>query len=149
MDANYLATFDTDGQHDAADLARMFETLRKEKADYVLGSRFLGEARGIPWGRRWVLKAGVLFTWVFSGVRLTDAHNGIRVMTKRGSHAIQITMNRMEHASELVDQISNSGLRFVEAPVQIRYTPETIDKGQRSSASVRMAIKLTLEKIFK
>jgi glycosyltransferase involved in cell wall biosynthesis len=145
--AEYLATFDADGQHDPEDLQRMLSRLVEEQADYALGSRFLGEAQGLPASRRIVLGLGIVFTRVVSGVQLSDVHNGLRVMTRRGAERLRITMNRMEHASEMIDQVSKSGLKFIEVPVTIRYTPDSLRKGQKSSASFKLGLKVLLEKM--
>ena len=136
--AEYIITFDADGQHCASDIPVLIQHLTAEGADFVLGSRFLGKAEGIPWSRKLMLRMAVLFTRVFSGVALTDAHNGLRAMTRRGAQQVHITMNRMEHASEIIDQIARSGLKYVEAPVTIRYTPESLTKGQKTSAALRL-----------
>jgi glycosyltransferase involved in cell wall biosynthesis len=145
--AEYVVTFDADGQHEPDDAIKLLTALAANKADFALGSRFAGGAPGIPWTRRLVLRVAVLFTRLFSGMAVTDTHNGIRAMTKRGAQQIHITMNRMEHASEILDQIARSGLPFVEVPVNIAYTDESLRKGQKSSAAFTIAIKLLLEKL--
>ncbi len=147
--AEYIITFDADGQHGTADLPLLIEQLTAAGADFALGSRFLGKAQGIPWSRKLMLRMAVLFTRVFSGVALTDAHNGLRAMTRRGARQVHITMNRMEHASEIIDQIARSGLRYVEAPVTIRYTADSLAKGQKTSAALGLGIKLLLERIIR
>lgn len=144
---DYLITFDADGQHQAQDIPLLLESLRTQLADFALGSRFLGKAPGIPWTRRFTLRLAVWFTRLFSGVSVTDTHNGIRAMTRRGAERLQITMNRMEHASEIIDQIARSGLRYVEVPVTISYTRHSLVKGQRSSAALRMAARLIAERM--
>jgi polyprenyl-phospho-N-acetylgalactosaminyl synthase len=147
--AEYIITFDADGQHCVSDLPRLIEPLTAAGADFALGSRFLGTAQGIPWSRKVILRMAVLFTRVFSGISLTDAHNGLRAMTRRGAQQIHITMNRMEHASEIIDQVARSGLNYVEVPVTIRYTAESLAKGQKTSAALRLGIKLLLEKVIR
>jgi glycosyltransferase involved in cell wall biosynthesis len=147
--AEYVATFDADGQHDPGDLVRMLEQLRQTGADYVLGSRFLGRAEGIPFTRKLMLKAAVWYTRLISGIRVTDTHNGIRMMTRRGAERIHITMNRMEHASEIIDQIARSGFRFVEVPVTIRYSDASLAKGQKTSAAFRMGLRIIAEKVMR
>jgi polyprenyl-phospho-N-acetylgalactosaminyl synthase len=149
QDAEYVVTFDADGQHDPADIRTMLDALHANAADYALGSRFLGAATGIPFFRRLVLRAAVLFTRILSGVSLTDAHNGIRLMSRKGAERIQLTLNRMEHASEIVEQIAASGLKYVEVPVHIKYTADSLAKGQKSSAAVVLAIKLLIEKVVR
>ncbi len=146
---DYIITFDADGQHCTSDLPTLIEPLTAADADFALGSRFLGKAQGIPWSRKLVLRMAVLFTRVSSGVALTDAHNGLRAMTRRGAQHLHITMNRMEHASEILDQIVRCGLKYVEVPVTIRYTADSLAKGQKTSAALRLGIKLLLEKVIR
>lgn len=145
--ATHIVTFDADGQHRAEDVPRLLEALSATGADYALGSRFLGQAQGIPRSRRVVLRLAVLFTRLFSGIRLTDTHNGLRAMTRRGAERLRLTLNRMEHASELIDQVARSGLKYVEVPVQIRYTADSLQKGQKTSAAIKLALRLLLEKV--
>jgi glycosyltransferase involved in cell wall biosynthesis len=147
--AEYIITFDADGQHCTSDIPLLIERLIAAGADFALGSRFLGKAQGIPWSRKLMLRLAVLFTRVVSGVALTDAHNGLRAMTRRGAQQVQLTMNRMEHASEIIDQIARSGLKYVEVPVTIRYTADSLAKGQKSSDALRLGLKLLLEKAIR
>jgi polyprenyl-phospho-N-acetylgalactosaminyl synthase len=116
----------------------MLETLRREPLDIVLGSRFSGEARGLPLSRRLVLKAAVLFTNLTTGVRLTDAHNGLRVMTAEAARRLDLRQDDMAHASELVAQVGRLGLRFKEVPVTILYSDYSVQKGQRLSSGFRI-----------
>ena len=145
--ALFVATFDADGQHEPRDLLRMYNRLVEEGADYALGSRFLGRTENMPWSRWLMLKAAVWFTRLMSGIWVTDTHNGIRMMTRRGAERIHITLNRMEHASEILDQIARSGYRYIEVPVTIRYSVESLAKGQKTTAAVRLAAKLFAERL--
>src|SRR5262249_57296657 len=95
--------------------------LAEEQADCALGSRFLGRSPNLPPLRRLLLKAATLFTRLTTGLALTDTHNGLRAMTRRGAAALRLRQNRMAHASELLAQIGDSGLRYVEQPVTIEY----------------------------
>jgi len=147
--AEFVVTFDADGQHDPRQIADLLDPLRKRKAEVALGSRFLGRAEGIPWTRRLVLKAGVCFTRLVSRIRVTDAHNGLRAMTKQAAGHIHLMQNRMAHASEILDQIKRARLRFVEVPVTIRYTPETLAKGQSSLQAVKIASEFVLGRMIK
>jgi glycosyltransferase involved in cell wall biosynthesis len=145
--AQYIVTFDADGQHRPEDLEALVAALQTRRADFALGSRFLGSAEGIPASRRVLLKLAVLFTRVLSGVTLTDTHNGLRAMTRYGAEHINIRFNRMEHASEIIDQIAASGLRYVEVPVMVRYTADSLSKGQRTSAALGLGVRLLLDKV--
>lgn len=142
--ARYIVTFDGDGQHDVADIARLLEALKEDRADVVLGSRFLGTTDHIPWLRRLVLRLAVAFTRVSSGADLTDTHNGLRAFTRSAASKIDIRLDRMAHASELLDQIVRHSLRYIEVPVHIRYTPYSRRKGQSSMAAWRIIVEYVL-----
>lgn len=147
--AEYVATFDADGQHMASDLRLLYDALRLKGVDVALGSRFLGRAEGIPLLRRWMLRAAVVFTGLLSGLFLTDAHNGLRLFTRRAAGRLRITMNRMEHASEVIEQIAAAGLTYTEVPVTIRYTAASLAKGQGTLAAGRLGFNLLVEKLVR
>lgn len=136
--ADCVATFDADGQHGVEDLAAMLETLRREPLDIVLGSRFAGQAPGMSSLRRLVLKAAVVFTNLTTGVRLTDAHNGLRVMTAGAARRLELHQDQMAHASEFISQIGRLGLRYREVPVTITYSDYSVQKGQRLTNGFRI-----------
>ena len=140
--AEVLVTFDADGQHRVADIRRLVEALARERADFALGSRFLGEAQDLPPLRRLILRAATVFTRLTTGLRLTDSHNGLRALTRRGAAAIRLRQNRMAHASEILAEIARSRLPYVEVPVSIEYTAYSLAKGQRLSDSVLILLDL-------
>jgi len=71
-------------------------------------------------------------------VSLTDAHNGFRGFSRRAAEQIDIKLDRMAHASELIDLIVRSGLPYREAPVKVHYTPYSLNKGQSSRGALRI-----------
>ena len=140
--ADVIVTFDADGQHRPADIAPLIAALAANKADYALGSRFLGGAVNLPRKRRLMLAAATWFTRLTTGLDLTDTHNGLRAMTRRGASRIRLKQNRMAHASEILHQIAQSGLAYVEVPVTIEYSAYSLAKGQRVSEWVAILIDL-------
>ena len=148
QNAQYIVTFDADGQHDINDLPAMLDPILTGRAAFTLGSRFLGNSSEVPAFRKLILKAAVLFTRLFSQVQLTDAHNGFRVMNAESAQHIDIQLDRMAHASEIIDQLCHSGLPFEEVPITIRYTEYTLAKGQRSSNAIRVAADYLFNKLF-
>src|SRR5436305_807776 len=140
--ADVIVTFDADGQHRATDIAVLIDALARQGADFVLGSRILGTSLNQPRSRRMLLKAATVFTRLTTGLRVTDAHNGLRAMTRRGAGAIRLRQNRMAHASEILAQIGASGLRYVERPVTIHYSAYSVAKGQKTSDSVIILLDL-------
>jgi glycosyltransferase involved in cell wall biosynthesis len=145
--ATHVATFDADGQHRTEDLKRLYDSLKTHDADIVLGSRFLGSAANMGFRRKIVLKLGILFTWMTSGIRLTDTHNGLRVMTAAAARKMQITNNGMAHASEIVELIKEHKLRVIEEPVTILYTDYSLSKGQPLSNAFSIVLELLSRKL--
>ena len=146
--AEILVTFDADGQHSADEIERLLEPIRAGAADVVLGSRFLGQCRDIPWTRWLVLKLGVWFTRVVSRIRVTDTHNGLRALSRRAASRLRITENGMAHASELLEQIHRQRIGHCEVPVTIRYSTTALAKGQSSWNSLRIAAQFLLAKVL-
>lgn len=138
LDARFFVTFDSDGQHQVEDAARMVERLRNEPVDIILGSRFLSTTSNTSRLKKFFLRLAVLFERLMTGVKLTDAHNGLRAMNLRAAKEIRITQNRMAHASEIVGQIGKKKLRYAEEPVQVIYTEYSRAKGQSLWNSVNI-----------
>lgn len=140
--ASHVVTFDADLQHRAEDVPQLLAALSKSGADFALGSRFLGAAQNLDLARKLVLKAAVIFTRITTGLKLTDAHNGVRAMTRRGASSLKIRQNRMAHASEVLQQIAASGLPYVEVPVTVKYTNYSRAKGQKLTNSINIVLEL-------
>ena len=140
--AAYVATFDADGQHNAEDLQRMLRMLCREHCDIVLGSRFLGRAEGMTRARYLLIKAAAAFTNRTTGVSLTDAHNGLRIMTATTAGRLRIVHDGMAHASAIIAQIGRMKLKVREAPVTVTYSEYSTAKGQKMSNSFRILLEL-------
>ncbi len=138
--ARAIVTFDADGQHRSKDILALLEPILIGEYDVTLGSRFLGSADDIPATRQILLKAGVAFTRIFSRAEVTDVHNGLRAFSRRAAQTIRIRQDRMAHASEILDQVVDSGLPYVEVPVHVRYTEYSRAKGQRTSSVLRVVL---------
>lgn len=136
--AEYIVTFDADGQHSLNDLSALLDPIQAGECDVVLGSRFLGRTEHIPPIRRLTLKAATLFTRLVSQVSVTDTHNGLRAFSRRAALQVQIKNDRMAHASELIDIIRALNLPYREVPVHIRYTEYSMSKGQSLRGAFRI-----------
>jgi glycosyltransferase involved in cell wall biosynthesis len=135
--ARYLVTFDADGQHSARDIPELIAALATH--DIALGSRFLGkDVVGASRTRRLLLRTATTVSNRMAGMKLTDAHCGLRAFRASAAPALCITQDRMAHASELLRKISTSGLRVVEVPVTVRYTEHSMRKGQGGLQAIRI-----------
>ena len=128
----YAVTFDGDGQHRLEDALAMFEELKSSSVDIVLGSRFLKNEsmRSLPAGRKLLLRLATLFTRVQFGLKISDTHNGLRLLGRRAIERIDFQSNRMAHASEIYWFIKKYNLKYKEHPVIIDYHEYSLKKGQ-------------------
>lgn len=147
--ARYVVCFDADGQHRPEDIQTLLQPLLNDEADIVLGSRFLGKEQEVPAGRRRLLKAARYVNFFFTGLLLTDAHNGLRAMTQQAASSITLRQTGMAHATEIISEIRKKRLRYKEVPVMIRYTEYSRGKGQTLWSGFRIFFDILLNKIFR
>ncbi len=134
--ADVIVTFDADGQHRAADIEKLVQAIRVADVDFALGSRFLG-------------CSDALFTQLATGLRISDTHNGLRAMTRRGAGVVRLRQNRMAHASEMLSQIAASGLGYIEVPVTIEYRAYSLAKGQTIGDALMILLDLFARRLYR
>ena len=139
-DGQYAVTFDADGQHRVQDAAEMVQRARDEDVAIVFGSRFLDNRTKTGFLRRIILWGAVWITNQQTGLRLSDAHNGLRVIRRDAARGVALEQNRMAHATEIVLQLSRTQLPWVEHPVHIVYTDYSRSKGQSLMNSINILI---------
>lgn len=148
--AQVVVHFDADGQHGAADIARMVAPIRAGEADVVLGSRFLRAADrgGVPLGRQVLLRGAIVVNFLATGLWLSDAHNGLRALSRDAAAQIDIHENGFAHASEIIWQIRERGLRYVERPMTVAYTDYSRAKGQSVWNAFNVLFDLVLRRLL-
>lgn len=129
-DAKWVVTFDADGQHRTEDAMSMVECAAAGDLGFVLGSRFLNGEHQAGFLKRMVLQTVAWVSASRGGLRLTDAHNGLRVLSREALQRIKLRQNRMAHASEIISQLGETNLPWAEMPVTIDYTDYSRAKGQ-------------------
>jgi polyprenyl-phospho-N-acetylgalactosaminyl synthase len=147
--AEFIVTFDGDGQHDPANIASLLKALAMTSADFALGSRFMGKVQNLPPLRKLLLKVAIWFTRATTRMNLTDTHNGLRAMTRVGATKVQLRQNRMAHASEILAQIATSGLPYVEVPVTISYSEYSLMKGQKLTGALEILVDLFVRRLYR
>ena len=118
--ADIVMTMDADGQHRVEDLEKLIEPIIKDEADYVMGSRFLGEYED----RGGMRHAGILMFTIlinFLGrVHITDCTNGFRAIRGEKLAKLDLKEDRF-NAPELIMEAAKKGLRIKEVPVTIAH----------------------------
>lgn len=120
--AEIIVHFDADGQHQAKEIFEWAGPVVSGEVEVVLGSRFLGkEAKNLPWSKKIFFKLIIPWHNLFTGLKLSDLHNGTRVLSRQAAEKIRITQDEMAHNSEIQSQISKYKLSYREVPVEIIY----------------------------
>lgn len=145
----YIATFDADGQHQAEDIIKLLNALKTTNSDIAFGSRFTGTAINMPPIRRAFLKLCSFYPRLVLKMRLTDCHNGLRVMTAQAAEKLELRQNGMAHASEIINQASRLKLNYTETPITINYTEYSKSKGQSLWNSLFILRNLLLQRILR
>jgi len=145
-DAEIIVHFDADGQMQAKDIYRIISPILDKQAEIVFGTRFLEKKSKIPWTKKYlILKPAIIFNWFFTGIKLSDAHNGFRALSKKAASSIKITQDGMAHATEILDQVRAHDLNYSEVPVEIVYN----QYGQRFSNGFKIIRDLIFARIFR
>jgi glycosyltransferase involved in cell wall biosynthesis len=140
--ATHVITFDGDGQHQVSDALEMLELARAKRISVIFGSRFLDKRTKPGLRKKIVLKVAILITRALTGLRLTDAHNGLRVLSRETIEKVRLRQNGMSHATEIVHEIAKAKLAFREYPVEVLYTEYSKRKGQSLLNSINILIDL-------
>jgi glycosyltransferase involved in cell wall biosynthesis len=150
LGADIIITFDSDGQHNAEDIDILVQPLLNNEYDIAIGSRFINIKKGqIPVLRKLLLKCARWVNYLFTRILLSDAHNGLRALNSKSLHFINLTENRMAHATEILIEIKKYNLRYVEKAVTINYTDYSKENGQSGWDGIKILFDLFLKKVFK
>lgn len=126
LNADVVVTIDGDGQHNPKDIARMLKLI-EEGYDVVLGSR-LKNPKGMPIWKIAANHFGNFCTWAIYGLWVTDSQSGFRAYSKKAINAIETKTDRYEYDSEVIREIYRHNLKFIETPIEVRYTQYSMSK---------------------
>jgi glycosyltransferase involved in cell wall biosynthesis len=152
LGADAVVTMDADGQHRAADAARIFERLGQGDVDFVIGSRMLpgpdGAAGKMPIHRVLFNAVGNALTYLLFGVWVTDSQSGLRGLSRRASETIDLRTNGMEVSSEFIKELREKRWLLAEISIPAIYTEYSLSKGQSFFVGIKTAAKLILRRFI-
>ena len=125
LEGDVLVTFDADGQHQILEIDSVLQPIFENKADIVIGSRFLGETKDLPRYRKIGIKTITGLTNVMTGSKITDSQSGFRAYTKKVLKEISPTESGMGISTEILIKASKKEMRIVEVPITISYEGST------------------------
>ncbi len=128
-----LLIMDADGQHPEEEITEMLYDVLHEKADVVIGSRFLEDEHKekVPLYRRFGIK---VLTWLTprrngDNERVTDGQSGFRAYSKEAIDVINPKESGMGASAEILMEAQEAGLDIVEIPISISHEGDTSHEG--------------------
>lgn len=117
--APIIVMADSDDTYDLGEVPRLVAKVR-EGYDMVLASRLRGNILpgAMPWLHRYV--GNPILTAVLNllfGLRVSDAHTGMRAFTREAYDRLNLRTTGMEFASEMIVNAAQMQLRIAEVPI--------------------------------
>lgn len=125
IQADILVTFDADGQHRIEDIQPVIEPILEDKADIVIGSRFLEKNEQMPEYRRLGIKIITKLTNASMNDSLTDSQSGFRAYNKKVLNDIVPSDFGMGVSTEILIKASKKEFRIAEVPIIVSYEGKT------------------------
>ncbi|MFY0544684.1 glycosyltransferase family 2 protein [Brevibacillus sp. H7] len=124
--AHYAVMIDADNEYPAEQIPELVEPLLAGKADYVIGSRFLGTIKGMKWHRR---MGNYLFTAVQCMLLrrfIYDGQSGMRAFNRAALADLEI-IHDYNYAQVMTLNLVRKGYRMMEIPIryQVRTTGDS------------------------
>ncbi len=131
----YIVLMDGDLTYDPREIDKLISCLQSGCVDMVLGTRLKGVIKpgAMPALHRYI--GNPFLTWVLNklfSTGVSDAHCGLRAITRDALDRLSLKAGGMEFASEMVIEAANKNLRIAEVP--ITYYPR-LGKSKLSSFS--------------
>lgn len=154
LNADVLVTFDSDGQHDPAEIPRLIKPIEDGDAEVVLGSRFMDEkgTADMPAYRQLGVKVITKLSNGSGKNAVSDAQSGFRAYSKIAMEKLSsISEDGMSASIEIIRAINKSGLKVYEVPVSCSYdnaagVKTSTENPLKHGASIIMSIvKLVVE----
>lgn len=120
-----LVTFDADGQHEISEIDSFLTPIFEDRADIVIGSRFLGKTEDLPQYRKIGIKTITGLTNLMAGSRITDSQSGFRAYSNKVLREITPTESGMGISTEILIKSLKKEMRIIEVPITVSYQDTT------------------------
>ena len=116
----YIVLMDGDLTYDPREIDKLISCLQNGCFDMVLGTRLKGEIKqgAMPALHRYI--GNPFLTWVLNklfATEVSDAHCGMRAITRDALDRLNLKAGGMEFASEMVIEAAHKNLRIAEVPI--------------------------------
>ncbi len=122
LGAKAVVLVDGDGQHEVEYLDALVAPVIAGKADFVLGSRYLGvRPKSMPAARSLAVRLVTALSNAVFGCSVSDAQCGFRALSDRAARQIAPTEPGMEASLQMIGLAASRGLRIEQVPVGVTY----------------------------
>ncbi len=127
----YIMLADADDTYDLQEMPKFLKPLMSNEADFVMGTRIKGviKKNSMPWLHRYI--GNPILTGTLNELfktKLSDAHCGMRSITREAYDKLDIKSDGMEFASEMIIEGARKKIRITEVPITYypRQTPSKL-----------------------
>ena len=147
--AKVTITFDADLQHDPKDLLKLIEPIITEKADIVIGSRFLEESDDVKPYRKFGIKLITSLVNSFSGSKIKDAESGLRSYSFNALKKIVYNLETegMGMSAEILLKAAVNKLKIIEIPRKEMY-PNDVQTSSQNPLKHGLTVISTIFKLI-
>ncbi|MGY5142956.1 MAG: glycosyltransferase family 2 protein [Candidatus Nitrosopumilus sp. bin_32a] len=147
--AQVTITFDADLQHDSNDLLKVIEPIISEKADIVIGSRFLEKSDDVKPYRKFGIKLITKMVNLFSGSNIRDAESGLRSYSYDALKKIVpgLETEGMGMSAEILLKAAVNRLKILEVPRKEMY-PDNVQTSSQNPLKHGLTVVLTIFKLI-
>jgi glycosyltransferase involved in cell wall biosynthesis len=122
LHAQAVVVLDGDGQHRPEEIPAVLVPIQEERADIVVGSRYLDQKSKVPFLRILGHRFFNTFTNSMTGTHVTDSQSGFRAFSTKALQQINFESKDFSVESEMQFLAKQKGLKILEVPIVIRYT---------------------------
>jgi glycosyltransferase involved in cell wall biosynthesis len=124
LGAHAVVILDADGQHRPEEIPTVLAPIQEERADIVVGSRYLDRNSKVPFHRILGHRFFNSFTNWLTGTHITDSQSGFRAFSSKALQQINFDSKDFSVESEMQFLATRKDLKLVEVPIVIRYTDQ-------------------------
>jgi len=145
LGADVLVTLDGDGQHDPSEVPTIIQPILDQRADIVIGNRFLKTQKGseMPFYRRIGTR---VITKMVNGISdgVSDAQSGFRAYSRVALDNLNLSETGMGASVEIIRVANKKNLKISEVSCSCKYNNVDADTSTKNPVSHGLEVIMTI-----